>query len=508
MSQPSRTAPQAAAEYARTNTLLLLAIAAAVALLHIATNSRYGLHRDEFQFLADARHLDWGFVAYPPLTPFLERISMTLFGLNLVGLRLFSVLAQSTAIVFTGLMTRELGGQRLAQITAALSVALSALPLFEGTEFQYSSFDYLWWVLAAYSLIRLLKSQNPRWWLAIGVTLGIGLQTKYSILFFITGLLGGLILTQSRRYFFNRWFWTGVALTFAICLPNLLWQIRHDLISYHFLQHIHARDVRQGRADGFLLDQIRICINVFSVPLALAGLVSFFRDSRYRPLAWTFCITFALFLTGKGRGYYVAPAYPMLLAMGSAAAEKWLLSLSRLVRTAIGSLYFAGLVAIGCYICAIIIPLAPSGPLRDFALSHNGDLREEFGWDQMLQSIAQVRDTLPASQQANLGLIVGNYGEAGAIEILGSPYHLPPPITGTNSFWLRSYPKSEPTTNIVLGVGDDDREAQFTACRLAATIPYPKGQNNEESNDHSNIYVCGPPRKPWPELWKEALSFG
>src|SRR5580698_3917019 len=122
----------------------LLAIAGAVTLLHLFTNGRYGFHRDELQFLSDARHLEWGFVAYPPFTPVVERIGMALFGLNLVGLRLFSVLAQAIAVVVTGLMARELGGQRLAQATVAFAVAFSPLPLFEGTEFQYTTFDYLW----------------------------------------------------------------------------------------------------------------------------------------------------------------------------------------------------------------------------------------------------------------------------------------------------------------------------------------------------------------------------
>src|ERR1035438_3979205 len=136
---------------------ILFGIAAAIALVHMATNGRYGFHRDEFQFLSDARHLDWGFVAYPPMTPFLEHIGLGIFGLSMVGLRLFSVIAQAAAIVVTGLMARELGGGRLAQGTAALAIALSPLPLFEGTEFQYSSFDYLWWVLIAYFTIRLLR---------------------------------------------------------------------------------------------------------------------------------------------------------------------------------------------------------------------------------------------------------------------------------------------------------------------------------------------------------------
>src|ERR1700682_2687507 len=100
----------------RTNTLLLIGIAAAVTLLHLLTNGRYGFHRDELQFLSDARHLDWGFVAYPPFTPFVEHIGMALFGTSLVGLRLFSVLAQAAPIVVTGLLARELEGRRLAPI--------------------------------------------------------------------------------------------------------------------------------------------------------------------------------------------------------------------------------------------------------------------------------------------------------------------------------------------------------------------------------------------------------
>src|ERR1700689_3529431 len=105
----------------RGDTWALVGIAAAVAVVHLLTNGRYGFHRDELQVLSDARHMDWGFVPYPPLTPLVERISLSLFGLSLVGLRLFSVIAQAILVVVAGLMARELGGGRLAQVTAALS---------------------------------------------------------------------------------------------------------------------------------------------------------------------------------------------------------------------------------------------------------------------------------------------------------------------------------------------------------------------------------------------------
>ena len=486
----------------------LLAIAAAITLAHLATNNRYGFHRDELQFLSDARHPDWGFVPYPPFTPFVERISLAIFGLSMVGLRLFSVIAQAAAIVITGLMARELGGSRLAQIAAALAVALAPFPLFQGTEFQYSSFAYLWWVLIAYFVILLLKTENTRWWLAIGAAVGLGLQTKYDIAFFVAGILGGLLLTPARRYLANPWFWAGAALALAIFLPNLIWQVRHDFISFTFLQHIHTRDVGEGRANGFLGDQFLLCTNLFTAPVWIAGLVGFLRDRRYRLLSWMYLIPLSLFIIGRGRGYYLAAAYPMLFAMGAVAAERWIASLSRMRRRTIVIAYFTLLAASGLLTCAALLPIAPGGPLMKFALARNGELREEIGWDEIVKTVAGIRDSLPADQREQEGVLVGNYGEAGAIEMFGPAYHLPPPISLTNSAWLRGYPVPPPSTLIVLGVSRADAESVFTSCQVAGLIANPYGVQNEESQYHPEIFVCSGLRMSWPEFWKKYQNFG
>ena len=486
----------------------LFAIAAAIAILHLLTNGRYGFHRDELQFLSDARHMDWGFVAYPPFTAVMERISMALFGLSMVGLRLFSVLAQSTAIIVTGLMARELGGRRLAQVAAALAVALSPIPIFEGTEFQYTTFDYLWWVLIAWFTIRLLKSENPRWWLAIGTAIGFGLETKYAIVFYIAGLLLGVVLTRSRRYLVSPWFWGGVAIALIIFLPNFIWLVRHDFISYHFLQHIHVRDVGEGRADGFIKGQFLVCVNLVAAPLWIAGLVAFLFHPRYRMLAWMYLVPVAFFFLSKGRDYYTAGVYPMLLAMGAATGERWLVALPVWGRRTIESVFFAGLAAMGAFIIAGWVPLASSGPLRTFALKHSGDLREEIGWDELVKTVAQIRDTLTPEQQAHLGITTGNYGEYGAIDILGRAYGLPEPIGTTNSEWLRGYPAQPPTTIIALGIRPEEADQIFTNCRIAGHNGNSEGIHNEELDDHPFIFVCGPPRKPLAEVWKEHKDFG
>lgn len=489
-------------------TFSLLAIATAVALAHILTNGRYGFHRDELQTLIDAMHMDWGFVAYPPFTPFVERISLGLFGLSLVGLRLFSAIAQAAVVVVTGLMARELGGGRLAQVTAAIAIALAPLALFEGTEFQYTTFDFLWWVLIAYFVIRMLRSDDPRWCLAIGAIVGLGFMTKYTMGFFVAGIVGGLLLTCARHFLASKWFWIGAALALLICLPNLIWQFRHDFISLHFLQHIHKRDVGEGRAEGFLKDQFWVCTDLLSVPLWIAGLIAFFRNPRYRTLAWMYVIPFALFAISKGRFYYLGPAYAMLLAMGAVAGERWVATLSRGWRFATEASLLIGIFAWGLALSAILIPWASHGRLRQFALKNNGDLREEIGWNELVKEVARVRDSLPSEQQTNVGVVVGNYGEGGAIEMLGRAYHLPAPIMLTNSGWLRGYPTPQPSTLIVVGWSQEQLDTAFTGCRLAGHNGNAEGVKNEESEDHPDIFVCGPPRLPWPQFWKNNQRFG
>ncbi len=338
-------------------------LALALFTLHMLTNGQYGFHRDELDILDNARYLAWGYVSYPPITPFIARVALTLFGPSLVGVRFFCSLAQAAVMVLAGLMARELGGKRLAQVVAALAVAIAPISLLAGALFVYSSFDYLWWVLIAYFMIRLLKSEDPRWWLGIGAAIGLGLLTKYTMIILVAGIIAGVIFTKARRYLISPWLWGGVALALLIFLPNLIWQAQHNFISLDFLRFIHARDVGIGRTDGFLGEQFVFSANVVTIPLWIAGLYFYFfatAGQRYRPLGWMFVVPFVLFLVTKGRSYYLAAAYPMLLAAGAVSLEKWIGTLSigwsRLVQ---GSLWGAFAVS-GAIFAAVALPIARS----------------------------------------------------------------------------------------------------------------------------------------------------
>ena len=490
------------------DTALLIYVALATVLAHWLTGNQYGFQRDELATLEDARHLDWGFVAYPPITPLFGRLSLILFGTSLAGFRFFAAVAQAVAVVLTGLMARELGGRRWAQLIAAFS----ALPfcIGGGALMQYVSFDYLCWVLAAYFVVKLLKSEDPRWWLAIGAAIGLGLQAKYTMGFFALGIAGGVVLCDARRFLRSKWLWYGVGLSILLFLPNLIWQARNHFISLDFLSHIHARDVRMGRAKNFLPEQLEITLFGFFIFLRGLYFTLISRDGKgYRMLAWMYLIPLALFVIAMGRAYYLAGAYPMLYAAGSVAIEHWLSAVGAAVRNVLRTLVCFGLIASAAIAVSFTLPIAPvNSAWAQRAFKVNGDFREEIGWPELVETIAQIRDSLPAEDRARLGILASNYGEAGAVNLYGPRYGLPRVISGVNSFWQRGYGDPPPQTVIVVGEHLDFLETKFETCTLAAQTWNRFGIGNEETLDHPDIFVCRNLRTSWPDFWKTHRHFG
>lgn len=510
--QPIHSLAQPAVqEHYRSDVLLLIALAAVRLIFHFFTNHQYGYHRDELAMLDDARYLAWGYVSYPPLTPAIGRMAMELFGPSQVAVRFFSGLAQAAAMVVTGLMARELGGSRWAQVVAALAVAAAPISMIQGALFQYVSFDYLWWVLAAYFLIRLLKTDDGRWWLAIGATLGLGMMTKYNMGFFIAGIVGGVLLTPARKYLRSGWLWAGVGVLLLIFLPNLIWQVQHDFISLQFLTSIHERDVRIGRASGYLVEQLVVNASPLTVPLWIGGLFYYFfspTGKRYRLLGWAFVLTFAILWAVQGRSYYLGGAYPMLLAGGAVAWEEWLRTRpagqGRGWRVATGVALAVSLVLA----VALMTPIAPvNSPLWDVANEVHDNFREELGWHELVATVAGIYQSLPEAERAETAIFAGNYGEAGAINLYGPAYGLPRAISPVNSMWMRGYGDPPPKQVIMTGVPQEGAERYFAQCRHVGRITNEYGVENEESQ-RPDIWLCREPRWTWEEMWVMLQNFG
>ena len=486
--------------FIKSDIFVLILLAAAKLTLHLLTNNQYGFHRDELATLHDARNLAWGFVAYPPLTPFLASIELKLFGTSLVGFRFFSALSQSIVMVIAGLMAKELGGSRRAQIFTALGTGIGILTLIQGALFQYVAFDFLWVVMLTYFTIRLLKTDNPRWWLAIGATSGLGMMTRYTMGVHVIGLALAVLFTQARKHLKSPWLWAGATIALIIFLPNIIWQVQHNFISLEFQTSIHERDVNVGRADGYFTDQL-LMANPFMLPFWIAGLLFYFRESKCRMLAWMYLIPITVFFLMQGRGYYPAPIYPMLIAAGAVVFERWLETLSRTTMLRYATLRWTA-VLLGFIIGGILmLPLARiNSAMWDISYAVHDNFSEQLGWREMNSQIANIYHALPADEKPHTGILAGNYGEAGALALYGDEYDLPQIISPANSFWLQGAPNANIDILIVVGYSKETAEEYFDTCVLTGEITNQYDVVNEESKNQ-NLFLCKGLRQPWPELW-------
>ena len=169
-------------------------------LIHILFINQYEYFRDEFYYVACGEHLDFGYVDHPPLIAIIASLARFLFEDSLFALRIFSVIAGGATVFMTGYIVRELGGKLFSQVIAALSVIIAPVFLVMFHILSMNSFDVLFWTIAAYILIKIIKTGNSKLWILFGIVIGIGLQNKHSILFLCFGLAAGLLLTPNRKY--------------------------------------------------------------------------------------------------------------------------------------------------------------------------------------------------------------------------------------------------------------------------------------------------------------------
>ena len=348
-----------------------------------------------------------GICPLPARHPFLARIELALFGTSLIGFRFFPAIASGLVAVLTGLTARAMGGGRQAMLMSAFAASIGGPIFFTGSFMSYMSFDLLWWVTAAWCVARLIESGDARWWLGVGAAIGLGLMTKYTMAFFAVALLGAMLLTPNRRYLRSAWFWCGVALALLLFAPNLWWQYQHHFVSLAWMRSIHARDMGMGRTDHFLLNQLWKTCAVVALPLLFAGFWFLFarpEGRRWRMIGWMYVLTLAGLMAARGRDYYLAPAYPMLLAAGAVWGEQWLGSLPAQKQKRILGGTWRTLGIGGLCLAALMVPVAPvNSAWWRVADAVNEQFNMEIGWPELAATVAHVRDSIPASDRGALG---------------------------------------------------------------------------------------------------------
>jgi hypothetical protein len=481
-------------------------------LLHLLSANAYGFFRDELYYIACGEHLDWGYVDHAPMVAWLVKLSRVLFGDSLFALRLFPALAGALKVLLTGLMARELGGGRFSVALSSLCALVSGF-LAMDSFFSMNAFEPLFWTGCAYALILAIKRDEPRFLLLFGLLAGLGLETKHSMLFFGFGVFAGLLLTPARRLFKGRWLWLAGALAFALFLPNLIWEYRHDWATLELLHNVEKTGKNVALSPLQFIAQQVLLMNPATLPVWAAGLWYFLFDKdgrRYRVLGLAYVVVLALMILLKGKNYYLMPIYLMLFAGGGVWWERLLNERQRLGWLKVA--YPVLLCLAGAALAPMMMPVLPVETYLRYQqaigfappkteVGHVGPLPQHFGdrfgWPEMVREVADIYNRLPEDERKRTAIYANNYGEAGAIDFFGPRYGLPKAISPHQSYFLWGPGDYTGETLILLQSKREDAERNCRSVEEAGQVGHPLSMGEE----HYTIYICRGLKQPLRDLW-------
>lgn len=489
------------------------AIAAIVFAAHIVVNltSPYGVHRDEFLYLAMGEHLRLFGMDFPPLIAILGRFERALFGDSLLAIRIVPAIVASGTLLLAAATSREFGGGRFAQITTAVVVGVHPLFLRPGNLFQPVVLDQFWWTLALFSLARLRRTGDDRWWIAVGAAGGLGLLTKFSVLILGFGILVALLLAW-REALARRGPWLALGIALVLGSPSLIGQIALGFPLSAQMRALQAQQLSHVTYWSFLGWQLLLGPSIL---LALAGLVALLRPplERFRVIGVACAVAFLAVFLARGKGYYIGPVYPTLFAAGAV----WL---AQLGAGAAAMLFQAALLTAVFLFDAMILPVGlpvlPKEQMARYAsaigiaeavrtnrgtmLRLPQDYADMLGWPERAALVAHVYDSLPPEKRAQVVIVGENYGEAGALEFYGPRLGLPRVVSAAGSYWFFGPGERPGAVLVTLGVSREDLLRFYRVVTPAARLT---NEWTVEEEQDLTVYVAEEPKTTLQAVWPQ-----
>ncbi len=490
----------------------------AIALLNIAgrlliyDNLEY--HRDELLYFSLGQHPAFGYASVPPLIGWISWLMQNIFGNNLFAVRLFPALLGGIMIFIVASMARELGGTRYSSILAA--IGLSVCIFFMRTYFLFMPvhIEVFLWTLCIWLIIKFINSGKGRYLIFFGIAAGFALLNKYLSGLLFTGLLLIIPFTKFRDVFRSRSFWIGIIAGGLIFLPNILWQASKGFPVINHMSELYDTQLVHMDAATFLTEQI---ISPYAGSILVIGGLIFLlfskkmKNLRFLGILFIFIIAALLFM--KGKSYYTLGIYPMMIAAGGVAFDTWLRN--RIAR-----------IALPLLLVLMTIPVVPIGlPVfdKEGMKTYFTELDEKYGIDLGRRFEDGSIHSLPQDYADMIGweeltvladsawrmigdkesafIYAENYGQAGAITVIGKKYGLPEAVSFNESFsyWFpREFPVEIRSLVYINDEMGDDVRALFSKITLTGAISDPDAREYGVS-----VYLCEEPLTSFNAFWKE-----
>jgi hypothetical protein len=466
-----------------------------------ATSTRYGFHRDELYFIVAGSHPAFGYPDQPPLVPLLAWAMHALSPGSPFLLRIPSALVSAVTTVIAALVARELGGGRRAQLIAAACTASSGVALAVGHFVTTTTFDLLSTTALLWLVIRAIVRRSGPSMLAAGVVVGVGSEAKPQVVFVAAAVVVTLLLLGPRSVLWSWWTAGGVAAAIVLAAPYAVWQQDHGWPQLTVARNI-AGSAEGGRI-GFIPFQL-VMVSVVLVPVWVAGLAAPFRRPSLHALRFvpaTYALLGVAYIAGDGKAYYLASLYPVLLGIGALPTADWTTRAGARLPVLVAAIGVSAAVS-----AVIALPLLPKRSLQgSVTFAINPDLGETVGWPTFVTTVSKAWSSIPAPVRSRTAIFTGNYGEAGAIDVLGRSHGLPRAYSGHNGFSEWGRPPARDDRALVLGFdGPADAAPAFAGCRRLATVNNGVGLANDEQG--LPLLLCRP-TAAWTALWPRLTHF-
>lgn len=486
--------------------------------IHLVTNllGGYGIFRDELYYIACSENLAAGYVDQPPLSIFILAVNRLILGDSIFALRFLPAVFGATTVFLAGAMTRELGGKRFAQVLACLAAITAPIYLAMNSIYSMNAFDILSWALASYIVLRLLKTEAPRYWLSLGLVLGLGMLNKIGVAWFAFGIFFGFLLTPQRSWFRTKWPWISGAMILLLFVPYIVWNMMNNLAALEFIRGATQKYSTQTPV-SFLMGQLLI-LNPVAVPIWLLGIDSLFNsaEKRFRVLAFAYLTALVILVVNvHSKPEYLSPAYLVLFAAGAVSIEEfiqkrnwnWVRPVSIVILVL--SLSLAPLVLPILRVETYITYAASLGFGPSTAEGHRmGKLpqfyADMFGWKDKAEAVAKVYHSLSPEDQKKCAVFADNYGRCASLDFFGKKDGLPRAIGGHNNYWIWGPRGHKGELVIILGGNLRDKQEVFESVVVADSV------HSEYCMPYENdlrIYVCRNLKVPLDQTWGKLKHF-
>jgi len=491
--------------------------------LHVLPGFNFEYHRDELLYFSFVNHLDFGYATTPPLIGFMAFISKSIFGYSVFSVRFFPALFSGLLVCLTAMIAKALNGNFRSQLISAIGVVGTMFLVMIYGIFTPYFLDIFLWTLAIYLLIKYVKTKSGTFLLALGITIGFSFLNKYNIIFLVVSALVVLPFTKHWHIFSNKFFYWGVLSSVLIFSPNIIWQMQHHFPVINHMKELNESQLTNVNRIEFIVGQLLLLLPFTFV--ILPGIIFFLVNKQlkdFRFLLVVSAVVIILLLIFRGKSFYASGLYPFLIVVGALFIEN----------VVVNRYVFSSVVFVLLMMAILLLPLnlplfKPQQMISYFdgfaritgtdllRKDEDGNYRklpqvnaDMLGWNEIAEKTNKAWSMVEDKNKAFI--FCANYGQAGAIGVIGKKYGLPEPISfsDTYRFWLPGKFENS-IEEVIYVIGADAMESgnfKDTKAFFQEMIEIGQVENPLAIEYNTRVYLFKKPKSNFNEFWKSQIK--